>query len=201
MVIISLVIYSIGYNYQYGYYDFYSFSNCLIASIKAFGFEIKEEYVKSLAEVDVIYKIDVFMATIISGLSLLSSLLYFIKSVFTNSARFLWRLILKSPDLVIGNNKQSIEFAKRDKHCIILIDNNFTPEFGKAEKEELALLKIPYFKLKLTAKNLRKLLSLTRGKVNVFIFEPEADKIQMTIKLIEEMSVYLKNIHKKQMNI
>lgn len=190
LLVIAIIVYSIGYKYEKSYYDFLSFFECLKASLKSFGFEIERNYVGQLIEKDTIFAIDIYMTTILCGLTTISTFLGIAKNNLSNYFKVWHKRFHKDFGVVIGINNMSREFVKKNKQCILWLTDSFNDDkVDRTLLKELYLSKITYYKKELTANTFAKFVSFSKKKVHVFVFSEDVNKLKLVTELISNLKI------------
>lgn len=172
---ITFGLYSLGYSKTYGAYDFSAFSNCIVASLKAFGFEFKNSYVSVLAKEDDVYRFAMHTSIVLSGLTLISGLLGIFKVRLINTFR-VWIRISKNSDLLFGDFESCKMYAKKNKNSILIIDMNFY-KLNSLKRQELYLEGIAFIQAKFSCKFINKIEKLYRKDLHFILFYKDAFNI------------------------
>jgi len=172
---ITFGLYSLGYSKTFGTYDFSGFSNCVVASLKAFGFEYKDSYVSALTKDDIIYRITMHASIVLSGLTLISGLLGIFKVRLINTFRVIIK-ISKNADLLFGDFDSCKMYAKNNKNSILIIDVHST-KLDSTKRKELYLEGIAFIQAKFSCKFVNRIENLYRKDIHFILFYKEAFNI------------------------
>lgn len=198
LLILVFIGYSFGYYYANKFYDISSVVTCLYASLKSFAFVLNKDCIDALASVNFLYKISMYVSLILCGLTTVATVLGFVKVSVVNFFRFAIQTRKQDVDFIIGIDQDSIEFAKRVKNAIVLIekgDKVLSPKL----KEELFDNKVIYFKTDFTAKKIKRILRCRNGKYNIFEFNTKSETLNEVIQIIK--NIKLKNNQSMRINV
>lgn len=184
LFILTTTLYSLGFYYSKGKYDSISLFECMFEASKAFSFSIKRDYIATLAENNILFEISIITATVLSSYTSLSTILGFAKGSITNFIKLNIRFLSKNTDFVLGCNKNSIEFAKRNKNVIVLIDKS-DKNYNPALKHELFQKNIVFVKKSYNPDKISKMLRFKKGKIHFFQFDNQPEFFNKTIDLIK----------------
>lgn len=186
LLAINTALYSMAYVFDNSGYDSIAFFECLLKGIKSFAFEINRSSVTGLASKYYIFKVDIIFATALSGLTMVSTLIDFVKERMVNESRLLRRMLLKSPDVVCGDGKDGEIFAKGDSNAIYVLERNTNRTDRREVKRRLYYAKVPYISGKDRETIFKILLFFTKGMIHVFSFDEDMDKLNTMIDLIKK---------------
>lgn len=196
LLCINVVLYSMGLIYSKNSYDIISFFDCLVCGIKSFAFEIKTEYLSSLMKDNKVFNIDIIMATILSGLTMISTLIDFIKEALSNYFSVFYRVFFKKIDIVIGSEEEGYIFAKNNNKTIYLFEtDDFEKENVKQQKKKFYGANIAYLQCKSLSKTLKKILWLNKKDIHIFVFDNGIEKLNRTLDLIHKIHSTKQEIH------
>lgn len=182
-------LYILGYRYSRGFFDFTALLECFSASLKAFTFEIKRDYVAALIADDPIYKIDIYSAVVLSGTTLISSGLGFCKMFLVNVCRRLSRSLFRSPDIVVGFNDHALEYCRKNRGSILWIDPKVT-KVTDAERRKLYYDGIAYFLLPFCGKNVKKAIAFTKETINFICFQENGERNAQIFEVLETLKTF-----------
>ncbi len=180
--VIGLIIYSYAYFTTNGFYNVLSFAKCAGLSLGAFGLSIAENLLIPLFENDIIFKIDVYVYTIIAGTTMISSLIGFFKISIRNYIS-VFILKMKNADIVVGYNGDALTYCRNNKNSIIFIDSK-TVKLTAEQKRDLFFEKIPFIYLPFNAKGLKSIKFL-HGTTNVIIFDEDLSSTHVVCELLD----------------
>ena len=187
LLALSTALYSVGYAYGKGFYDFFAFFECLVAGVRGFGFDLKREYVELLFSKNVIYAISMYAVVVLSSLTTISTSIGFVKAFLIKLWRVFSRVFRKPAVLLLGLNEEAFTFAKKEKRSIILIDRK--EKLDPSWKQTLYENKVAYTRIDYSAQALSRLIAWTKGKTYIFQFESGLDRVNFLTKLIGELEV------------
>ena len=185
LLIINFILYAMGLSYK-GSFDSTSVFECLSTAIKSFTFDVKRDYIAQLASDNTLYGISVYFSTVLSGWTLISSLLGFVKFSIINAFRLIFKLSKKSVDLVIGHSKEAIKFAKDNKNSIIVLRRK---DLTKELRQELFEKNIAYVVCPLKSKDMSTLFKFIYGEITLFIFDIDSKGLSRISSMIEEVKL------------
>lgn len=137
-LVILLFVYMLGFYYVNRSLLIYDVITLIPYCLKAFGFEIKVEYITPLASENVFYMISFFLSYVLIMFTVITTVIGLFKDFFLN--KFFVRMKLKKDcDIVIGINEESIDYLKTHNNVIAWIDS-YDIESKKIVKD----LKVPY---------------------------------------------------------
>lgn len=146
-----LVVYALnlmGTYFMNGMITAYDLINLISKALKAFAFEINEESIRMLADVNDIYFISTIIAHIMAGITTVTAVLGIFRRHIINA--ILVKKVLNSDcDIVIGESLDSIEYAKNNKNTII-----WCSKFSNYELETFSKHRIPIIKKDFDAKHI-----------------------------------------------
>lgn len=166
--IIALITYITGYMSSNETMTFAGFSQCVVASLKSFSFEIQTGVAGNLYQTNGLYAGCLNTVIVLAGLTLISSVLGFFKIKFVNFIRVKIN-IHKGKDIVVGYTELGLGYAKRNKGSVLVVD----PTIHKLSSEERKLLYttgIPFMSIELSSKKFNRIKNKT-GVVNVLDFD------------------------------
>lgn len=198
LLFLVFIGYSFGYYYANEFYDISSIVTCLFASLKSFAFVLNRECIDALASVNYLYKISMYVSLILCGLTTVATILGFVKVSVVNFFRFATQTRKQDVDFIIGIDQDSIEFAKRLKNAIVLVEKGDKVLSSKL-KEELFDNKVIYFKTDFAAKKIKRILRNRNGKYNVFEFNTKSETLNEVIQIIKNLK--LKNNQTMKINV
>ena len=181
---ILLAVYIVGYLHSSEPWDNSSFFACLTAAMDGFKFSIKKALVTEYMEANIIFKIDVYWATVLTGLTVFSSIAGIFKVTVMNF--FARKSVTRKEnfDIVIGNEEECKEYAKNHKKkCLYWIDPDFK-KLTDEDKKGLYLNSIPFYNKPFIAKTL---LKFVKKETHIICFQKSGEHFQRIIKIIKEL--------------
>ncbi len=181
-------LYSIGYIYNGETYSLGAFFSILVSAIKCLAFEYKGAYADNLVAANPLYAFSVGAVIVLGGLTTISSLLGFAKIFIVNAFRLFFRIYGKSPIFVLGLNEEAIEFAKKDKRAVILLDKK-NDSFSFETRGRLYANNIAYLRSDISSVSLSRYISYTNGKVHFFDFSFDSARLNLLTAIIEKIKL------------
>lgn len=183
LYLISVTLYSFAYGYVNGKYDIVSLLDCLFYGLKGFALEINHNVIDSLANDNIVFKIDIIIVVILSGLTMISAVVQLFFITLENKIKVFGRIHQDHLDIIIGDSELALEFCRNDDHSILMIDSFFSSKrIDSKYAKDLLFQKIVYIKKLINAENIIK---LARKQTNVFLLDTETKKINQILGIIE----------------
>lgn len=170
-------------------FTFESFSQCVVAAIKIFSFEIKTSVAGNLYQTNTLYSVCLNIIVTLGGITLISSILGFFKMKLFNFFKVKW-YISKGSDIVVGYTELGLGYAKRNPHSVLLVD----PTIHKLSKEEKKLLfstNIPFMSAQIASKKFNHFKN-KNGVVNILYFD-DARFLNKVYETIDTLKVAKNN--------
>ena len=123
LVIIVTALNLIGQIYLNNSFDFFMLSDSLKFAFKVFAFETNKTFVALAISDCPLFAISYYIAILLGGLTLVSSVLGLIKTTLINMIRVNKTKLLKA-DIVVGSNENAISYATHNKNSILWVDLN-----------------------------------------------------------------------------
>lgn len=192
-VAILLVIYIIGYVNAGNTWDGISFFECLKAAFDGFKFSVTRSYVQGLMASDVVYAVDVYWGTILTGLTLFTAVAGLFKVAIMNFLSITTRRF-KEIDIVVGDNEECTKYVKKHKNSIYWVDSG-TQKLTSDDKKKLFVSGVPYVYRPLTGQKVSCFTALSKRLINIVCFQKDGKYLQSVIKLIKELPENNKEYH------
>ena len=185
--IISFLLYSLGYVHVNNEYSMLGFLESIVAAIKAFGFEIEVDIMLELSLIDPIYRAGIYLSTIISGLTLVLSILGIFKIAIINSLRVIKNIYFKKSDIVIGYDDDAIFYCKNSK-AVLWIDSD-EYNLSKEDKEKLYMDNIAYIYSHISSKKFNKYIKFLKGKIDVVWFKNSTGSLNNLFEILDNILI------------
>ena len=163
----------------------------ILASIKAFTFEINQDFVKELVAVDNLYAWSLYIGVFSCGVTLLFGVLELITSAFRNSFLGFVKLIGLNADIVLGYNEDAIKYSESNKKALLWIDPRIA-NLTKEDKKKLYDKGIAYVYAPFTSSRLWWKTLLTLRVVDVICFQKDEEYLAIILKTLEKFKVRFK---------
>ena len=187
LLLVLYGIYHLGYVYAGNNLTGLSFFECMTAALKAFKLEVVKSYLEPLMNDNLFFKIDVYIAIPIAGLTHISGFLGFFKTGIINMFKVLKKSHSKSVDIVFGNMETCVQYAKNYKDTVVWVD----PRFNKLTQEDRKKLYeqgITFIYRVLNAFRLKTFNLFARNHVHIICFEKSNERLSDIYGLIDKLS-------------
>jgi len=170
LLVILFDLYYLGYSYAGYQITTLSFFDLLTAALKAFKFEVVRNYLDKLAQDDIIYHIDLFIAIPLAGLTLISGVLGFFKIGINNFFKVLIKSKRKTVDIAYGDMASAINYAKHYKNAVVWIDPRNT-KLTSDDRKKMFEQNVAFINSVLTAKRLKLFNLFVKNNVHLICFQ------------------------------
>ncbi len=184
VLIVNIIVYLVGQIYVNNRFDFFMLTDSIKFAFQAFAFSTNKELVEVAISNSIIYAFSYYVAILLSGLTLVSTILAFIKMTLVNSSLTIKKK-KSGADIVYGYSKNAIKYAKANPNTIIWVDPN-EQELSKDDKNQLFSDRIAYINKPLTPKNINNYLMKNIETYHVIIFNNERD-----VKYTKYLNVFI----------
>ena len=186
LLIVLFFIYYLGYSFQ-GKVDFITFIECLTGSLKGFKFEIVRSAVQPYMEANVLYAIDVYLAVLLSGITIISGLLGFFKIAIINFFKMLKRTSSRSLDIVFGTTNDAVEYVKKHRNSLLWVDPNLN-KLTSDDKKAYFMAGVTYIYQRFTGKRINKYTVLAKGTIHIIVFQKDCEYLKYVLATIDELT-------------
>ncbi len=184
LFLIIFAIYSTGYAYKNNEYSWTACVECLHASIKSFGFEMKTDIVKDLMAVDKVYSISVVLSIFFSGVTLVIGIIELATAAILNKICSLFKMVGLEREIVLGYTPEAVNYCKNNKKAILWIDSNIS-KITKDERKKLFRSGVLYIYKPFTTKQLRLVTLFVFKTIFVVCFQENNEHLHSIFDTLE----------------